>query len=84
MYGGPGDDTYTVDNSGDRVIENLHGGTDLVKSSVSFALGENIEDLTLTGSDDTDGTGNGRANMLTGNAGNNVLSGEARKGHAAR
>ena len=76
MYGGSGNDTYTVDNPGDRVIENLHDGTDRVKSSVSFVLGENVEDLTLTGTDNTDGTGNGRANKLTGNAGDNVLSGE--------
>ena len=79
MYGGPGGDTYTVDNSDDRVIENLHGGADRVKSSVSFTLGENVENLTLTGDDDTDGTGNGSANTVTGNTGNNVLSGEGGK-----
>ena len=79
MYGRSGDDTYTVDNPGDLVIEKAHGGTDRVKSSVSFVLGENVEHLTLTGSDDTDGTGNGLANMLTGNAGDNVLSGGREK-----
>jgi Ca2+-binding RTX toxin-like protein len=79
MYGGPGDDTYTVDNPDDRVIENHHGGADRVKSSVSFTLGENVENLTLTGSDNTDGTGNGSANAVTGNASNNVLSGEGGK-----
>jgi Ca2+-binding RTX toxin-like protein len=79
MYGGPRDDTYTVDNPDDRVIENHHGGADRVKSSVSFTLGENVENLTLTGSDNTDGTGNGSANAVTGNASNNVLSGEGGK-----
>ena len=79
MYGGRGNDLYTVDSPGDLVIEKLHEGTDRVKSSVSFVLGENVENLTLAGSDDTDGTGNGGTNTLTGNAGNNVLSGEGGK-----
>jgi Ca2+-binding RTX toxin-like protein len=76
MYGGPANDLYIVDNPGDLVIEKPHEGTDRVKSSVSFVLGENVENLTLTGSDNTDGTGNGRSNTLSGNAGNNMLSGE--------
>ena len=79
MYGGPGNDLYIVDNPGDLVIENFHQGSDRVKSSISFVLGENIENLTLTGSDDTVGIGNGSANTVTGNAGNNVLSGERGK-----
>jgi hypothetical protein len=75
MAGGDGDDTYYVDDAGDTATENASEGTDLVYSSVSHALGANVEDLTLTGSDDIDGTGNDLANVITGNSGNNALDG---------
>ncbi|WP_428659275.1 beta strand repeat-containing protein [Reyranella sp.] len=76
MTGGAGNDTFTVDNTGDLVVEKNGGGTDQVNSSVSFDLaGQYIEQLTLTGSGNINGTGNSLANTLTGNAGNNVLDG---------
>ncbi|MCE4553518.1 PA14 domain-containing protein [Pelomonas sp. P8] len=77
MAGGAGNDTYIVDNTGDTVTENAGEGIDLVQSSVSFRLGANIEQLTLTGSSNIDGTGNALANVITGNSGNNVLDGGA-------
>jgi Ca2+-binding RTX toxin-like protein len=58
------------------VTEADGGGTDLVRSAVSFSLdGSQFENLSLTGSAGTDGTGNGFANTIIGNAGNNVLNG---------
>ena len=78
MVGGTGDDTYHVDSAGDRITENAGEGTDAVFSSVSFVLRDHsqyLENLTLTGTDDVDGTGNGRDNTITGNAGDNVLNG---------
>ncbi|WP_428667709.1 beta strand repeat-containing protein [Reyranella sp.] len=76
MAGGAGDDTYYVNATSDSVIEAVDSGTDLVFSSVNYSLsGQHIENLTLTGSGNINGTGNSLANALTGNSGNNVLNG---------
>ena len=76
LYGGAGDDTYYVDSLADRVFESSGSGTDLVFSSVSFSLyGQYIDNLTLTGTGATSGTGNSLANILTGNNAANVLNG---------
>ena len=75
MSGGDGHDTYLVDNLGDQVIEAADQGTDTVQSSVSYALGDNVERLTLSGSDAIDATGNELDNRLLGNDAANVLSG---------
>jgi predicted extracellular nuclease/2',3'-cyclic-nucleotide 2'-phosphodiesterase (5'-nucleotidase family)/Ca2+-binding RTX toxin-like protein len=75
LIGGLGNDTYIIDNLSDSITEELNQGTDLVKSSVSWTLGENLENLTLTGSANIDGTGNSGNNVITGNDGNNNLSG---------
>lgn len=75
MIGGAGNDVYTVDNTGDTVSELAGEGTDTVKSSVSFTLGDNIEKLTLTGKTSISGVGNALNNTLVGNSGNNVLVG---------
>jgi Ca2+-binding RTX toxin-like protein len=78
MSGGNGNDTYYVDNAHDAAIETnaalTTGGNDAVISSVTFSLGTNIENLTLTGSHAVNGTGNGTANALIGNTGANTLS----------
>ena len=70
-----GDDTYIVDNVGDVVDEDAGEGTDQVNASVSYTLGANVENLTLTGAAAINGTGNGIANTITGNAAANQLFG---------
>ncbi|WP_157269405.1 putative Ig domain-containing protein [Azohydromonas aeria] len=79
MIGGAGADTYWVDNVSDGVDESsaVAGETDTVRSSVSWTLGLNLENLVLTGTAAVSGTGNGAANALTGNAAANVLDGGA-------
>ncbi|WP_161140691.1 beta strand repeat-containing protein [Propylenella binzhouense] len=75
MTGGDGDDVFIVDDPNDVLFEDTDGGTDLVLSSVSYSLGANLENLTLTGSDEIDGDGNSLANMITGNDAANILTG---------
>ncbi len=75
LIGGLGDDTYLIDNTGDTVIEAADEGIDLLKSSITHALADNVENLTLTGSAAINGTGNALANTLIGNSGINTLTG---------
>src|SRR5262249_39287500 len=75
MTGGAGDDTYVVAQSADRVVEDSSGGEDLVLASVNYTLGDNVEDLALTGSFALKATGNGLDNAITGNGAANTLAG---------
>jgi len=77
MFGGAGNDTYAVNSASDIVKETstLGSETDLVKSSITYTLGSNLENLILIGSEATDGFGNGRNNLMLGNGGRNRLSG---------
>jgi Ca2+-binding RTX toxin-like protein len=77
MVGGLGNDTYYVDNSGDITSETSALATeiDTVVSTVSRALGANLEKLTLIGSDAINGFGNSLNNTLVGNTAANVLNG---------
>ena len=72
---GASNDTYVVSQSATRIIEAPTGGIDLARSSVTYTLPVNVENLTLTGGAPINGTGNAGNNVITGNSGNNVLSG---------
>ena len=74
LKGGKGDDIYIVVNLNDKVTELANEGKDTVKSSVTYTLGLNVEDLELQGVA-SNGTGNTLANTMTGNANANLLSG---------
>jgi len=75
LIGGAGNDTYVVDNTGDVVTELAKGGTDTVQSKITYTLGSQLENLTLLGSGNINGTGNTLKNTIIGNSGNNVLDG---------
>ncbi|MBV2263526.1 MAG: hypothetical protein KUL79_08195 [Thauera sp.] len=77
LIGGLGDDVYVVDNGNDVVVEADDEGTDRVDASVSHTLRANVENLTLTGNANINGTGNTLANVITGNGGANTLDGGA-------
>jgi Ca2+-binding RTX toxin-like protein len=83
IYGGTGNDVFTVTAPTNIVDESRGGGTDTVMSSISFSLADTahaigaIENLTLTGTAAINATGNGLANVLIGNSGNNILDGRA-------
>lgn len=76
LTGDTGNDTYIISHKGITVIEKSGEGTDLVQAGISYTLGDNLENLTLTGTGNIDGIGNSAANIITGNAGNNTLDGQ--------
>lgn len=76
MTGGIGDDTYGVTTTSDKIVELANEGTDTVRSSISWTLGTNLENLELVDAA-ANATGNAYANRLTGNNGNNILDGKS-------
>lgn len=86
LIGGLGNDTYVLDNIGDLVTESIDAGLDLVQSSVHVSalltddpqaalIGENVENITLTGSNAINATGNAQNNTINGNSAANILRG---------
>jgi Ca2+-binding RTX toxin-like protein len=78
MIGFKGNDVYIVDNLGDTVGDGGGtdaGGIDEVRASVSYTLVVDLENITLTGGANINGTGNDLLNTLTGNIGLNTLTG---------
>ncbi len=77
LLGGDGNDTYIVGSSFDVVRESFAAGTDTIESSVTYTLSADVEKLILTGTNNTNGTGNDQSNTITGNGANNTISGGA-------
>ncbi len=75
LDGRAGNDTYILTDARDAVAESdARGGIDTVRASISYSLGENIENLFLAGRA-VSGTGNALANTITGNSLANTLDG---------
>ncbi len=75
LTGDYGNNSYYVDSEGDQVIEFSTFDIDTVFSSISYTLGSALDNLTLTGMDALNATGNAVANVLTGNSAANTLTG---------
>ena len=75
MAGGVGDDVYIVDNMADLVTEAAGEGKDLMLSTVSIALPDNVENLDLRTTGDATGVGNDLDNVIYGGFGATHLTG---------
>lgn len=73
--GGLGDDTYIVDNIRDVVKELAGEGVDSVKSSVSYTLSDNVENLFLINNASINAVGNALNNTIIGNGAVNNING---------
>ena len=73
--GGVGDDTYLVDNDEQHIVELTREGIDTIESYISYALPDNVENLTLLTAG-TVGTGNDLANRIIGSSGADMLNGK--------
>lgn len=80
LYGGIGNDKYVTalnNNSGTTSItEYSNEGLDIVETGGSYTLADNLENLTLLGTNPNYATGNALNNTIIGNVGNNLLRGE--------
>ena len=76
LTGGLGNDIYEVDDTGDVVTELAGEGTDEVRSTVTYTLPAQVENLRLDGQIwNINGTGNILPNLIVGNQFSNVLNG---------
>jgi Ca2+-binding RTX toxin-like protein len=75
LVAGYGDDSYWVDMITDTVVEQVDQGSDTVFSTVSWSLGQNVENLVLLGTAPLTGLGNNSDNRIIGNSGANILDG---------
>ena len=75
LDGGAGNDTFVLGADSDSIVD--VSGIDTIHSSISrnLAFYTAIENLTLTGTGNINGTGNALANRIVGNTGNNILNG---------
>lgn len=75
VMGGDGDDLYLISDSDTALSESASEGNDSVRSSATYTLFDDFENLLLLGKKNIDGEGNNGGNILKGNSGKNTLLG---------
>lgn len=75
VHGGLGNDTYFVDDETTLLVEQIGEGSDHVQAWVTWTMGAELENLSLRGGRDINGTGSFKADALDGNSGDNTLRG---------
>ncbi|MDQ3074820.1 MAG: hypothetical protein M3Q88_04310, partial [Pseudomonadota bacterium] len=80
LYGGSGSDSYEITASRTYIFETatvqFDRGADKVFAYIDFTLPEHVENLIMIYGKQTYGYGNDEANIIIGNASNNVLEGK--------
>jgi Ca2+-binding RTX toxin-like protein len=81
LAGGLGDDTYVVDDADDVLSELAGEGIDSARiatgTAMTYQIGDNVENVTITSMAAVNLIGNAEANLLTGNDAANYLDGGA-------
>jgi Ca2+-binding RTX toxin-like protein len=75
VTGNSGDDYYVIRQPGVSLIEFQSDGSDTVETGFTWHLGDNFENLFLTGNDNVNGYGNSLDNAIVGSRGSNQLFG---------
>ncbi len=73
LSGGGGNTLFMVNDPTDVVTEQTAGLKDVIDSSVSYVLPQNVDSLTLTGNANLTATGNDQTDVLTANSGSDTL-----------
>ena len=74
LVGGAGNDTYFVGDPSDSCFEVANEGNDSVFATSNYGLAADVENLILQGNADLQAYGNNQANVIYGNAGNNLIN----------
>ncbi|GLK75400.1 hypothetical protein GCM10008171_06540 [Methylopila jiangsuensis] len=75
LRGFGGNDTYVIDNAGDRITEAASGGVDRVEAWANVTLAANVENLRMMGTAALKAFGNETKNIIFGNDAGNWLDG---------
>jgi Ca2+-binding RTX toxin-like protein len=73
LIGGAGNETFIINNTADLVQASATAASNSIQSSVSYVMPLNVQNITLTGSDNLIATGNSLNNLMVGNAGSDTL-----------